>query len=103
MSAFRFAHAPIDTGPLRAELLDTQCGGFTAFEGGVRDPKEGQQVTRRESEAFAALGVREGERIMQEARERFGITRVLCGLRLGSLPTGCYLSALGPYPDPPHL
>jgi molybdopterin synthase catalytic subunit len=85
MSAFRFSHEPIDTVPLRAELVDTHCGGFTAFEGWVRDHNEGQQVTRLEYEAFEALGLREGERIMQEARERFGVTQVLCVHRLGSL------------------
>jgi molybdopterin synthase catalytic subunit len=85
MSAFRFSHAPIDTAPLRAELVSTHCGGFTAFEGWVRDHNEGQQVTQLEYEAFEALGVREGERIMQEARERFGVTQVLCVHRLGSL------------------
>src|SRR5687768_6063206 len=85
MSTFRFSHTPIDTAPLRAELVATHCGGFTAFEGWVRDHNEGQQVTRLEYEAFEALGVREGERIMQEARERFGITQVLCVHRLGTL------------------
>jgi molybdopterin synthase catalytic subunit len=85
MSTFRFSHSPIDTAPLRAELVDPQCGGFTAFEGWVRDHNEGQQVTRLEYEAFEALGVREGERIMQEARERFGVTRLLCVHRLGTL------------------
>lgn len=85
MSSFRFSHSPIDAVPLREELLDTHCGGYTAFEGWVRDHNEGQQVTRLEYEAFEALGVREGERIMQEACERFGVTRVLCVHRLGDL------------------
>jgi molybdopterin synthase catalytic subunit len=85
MSAFRFAHSPIDTAPLRAELIDTHCGGFTAFEGWVRDHNEGQQVLQLEYEAFEALGVREGERIIQEARERFGIAQLLCVHRLGTL------------------
>lgn len=85
MSAFRFSHTPIDGAALRNELVDTHCGGFTAFEGWVRDHNEGQTVTRLEYEAFEALGVREGERIMQEARERFGVTQVLCVHRLGDL------------------
>ncbi|HUG73141.1 MAG TPA: molybdenum cofactor biosynthesis protein MoaE, partial [Steroidobacteraceae bacterium] len=69
MSAFRFSQTVIDTAPLRAELVDTHCGGFTAFEGWVRDHNEGQQVVQLEYEAFEALGMREGERIIQEARE----------------------------------
>ena len=85
MSAFRFSHAPIDAVPLRAELIDPHCGGFAAFEGWVRDHNEGQQVTRLDYEAFEALGVREGERIIAEARERFGVDRILCVHRLGEL------------------
>lgn len=85
MSAFRFSQQPIDSVPLRAELLDTHCGGYAAFEGWVRDHNEGQQVTRLEYEAFEALGLREGEKILAEARERFGVTRALCVHRLGDL------------------
>jgi molybdopterin synthase catalytic subunit len=85
MSAFRFSHQPIDAVALRAELVDAHCGGFTAFEGWVRDHNEGQQVRLLEYEAFEALGVREGGKIMTEARERFGVTQVLCVHRLGDL------------------
>lgn len=85
MSAFRFSHTPVDAAPLRAELVDAHCGGFAAFEGWVRDHNEGQQVTRLEYEAFEALGVREGERIIEEARQRFGVQQILCVHRLGSL------------------
>jgi molybdopterin synthase catalytic subunit len=85
MNAFRFAHSPFDTAALRSELVAANCGGFTAFEGWVRDHNEGQQVVRLEYEAFEALGVREGEQIMAEARERFGVSQLLCVHRLGSL------------------
>ena len=85
MSTFRFTPTPIDGGALRAELIDTHCGGFTCFEGWVRDHNEGQQVTHLEYEAFEALGVREGERIVAEACERFGVTQALCVHRLGDL------------------
>jgi molybdopterin synthase catalytic subunit len=85
MSAFRFSGTPLDGAALRAELLDVRCGGFTAFEGWVRDHNEGQQVTHLEYEAFEALGVREGERIVQEACEKFGVEKALCVHRLGDL------------------
>ena len=85
MSAFRFTSTPIDGSALRAELIDTHCGGFTCFEGWVRDHNEGQQVLRLEYEAFEALGVREGERIVREACEKYGVTQALCVHRLGDL------------------
>lgn len=85
MSAFRFSHETIDAAPLRAELIDAHCGGYAAFEGWVRDHNEGQQVMHLEYEAFEALGLREGTRIVQEACERYGVTKALCVHRLGDL------------------
>jgi molybdopterin synthase catalytic subunit len=85
MSRFRFSHTPIDPAALRAELVDTHCGGFTAFEGWVRDHNEGHAVAHLEYEAFEALGVREGEQIVAEACERYGVTQALCVHRLGDL------------------
>jgi molybdopterin synthase catalytic subunit len=88
MSRFRFSTTPLDTGLLRAELADPGCGGYASFEGWVRDHNEGQRVTRLEYEAFAPLALREGERVIAEAGERFGIRRALCVHRLGALELG---------------
>ena len=85
MSAFRFSPAALDAVALRAELADPSCGGFVAFEGWVRDHNEGQRVMRLEYEAFEPLGVREGTRVIDEARERFGLRGALCVHRLGTL------------------
>jgi molybdopterin synthase catalytic subunit len=85
MSAFRFTSEAIDTTALRAELLDTHCGGFTSFEGWVRDHNEGQAVTHLEYEAFEALGVAEGARIIAEACAKYGVERALCVHRVGDL------------------
>ena len=88
MAAFRFSHTPIDSAALRGELADPACGGYAAFEGWVRDSNEGQRVRRLEYEAFEALGVREGERIIAEAVERFGVAHAACVHRIGSLAVG---------------
>jgi molybdopterin synthase catalytic subunit len=88
MSGFRFSHTPLEPGRLRAALADPTCGGYAAFEGWVRDHNEGASVRRLEYEAFEALAVREGERILAEAVERFGVARVACAHRLGELAVG---------------
>jgi molybdopterin synthase catalytic subunit len=88
MSGFRFSHTPLEPGRLRAALADSTCGGYAAFEGWVRDHNEGASVRRLEYEAFEALAVREGERILAEAVERFGVARVACAHRLGELAVG---------------
>src|ERR1700745_3945944 len=88
MPTFQFIRAPIVTAELRAALADPACGGYTAFEGWVRDSNEGERVRGLEYEAFEALGLREGERIIAEAIERFGVSHAACVPRLGSLAVG---------------
>lgn len=88
MSRFRFSEAALDVQALRCELADPSCGGFAAFEGWVRDHNEGQQVLRLEYESFVPLAVREGERVIDEACERFGLHNLLCVHRLGELQLG---------------
>jgi molybdopterin synthase catalytic subunit len=68
---FRFTEVAIDTQAARRDLLDRGAGGYVSFEGWVRDHNEGQDVTRLEYEAFQALAVKEGERILTEALQRF--------------------------------
>jgi molybdopterin synthase catalytic subunit len=82
---FRFSHGAIDPVAARDELREASAGGFVAFEGWVRDHNEGQEVRRLEYEAFEALALAEGERILAEAAARFPLKRALCVHRIGSL------------------
>ena len=88
MRAFQFSRTPIETLTLRTQLADPACGGYTAFEGWVRDSNEGRRVRGLEYEAFEALALREGERILGEAIERFQVARAACVHRLGELAIG---------------
>jgi molybdopterin synthase catalytic subunit len=85
---FRFIRGPIETAELRSELADPSCGGYAAFEGWVRNHNGGARVRGLEYEAYEALGLREGERILGEAVERFGVTGAACVHRLGELEVG---------------
>ncbi len=87
-ASFRFSRAPLAPAALRRALADPACGAFASFEGWVRDHNEGQRVQRLEYEAFEALAVREGERILAEALARFGVARAVCEHRLGDLAIG---------------
>ena len=88
MSVFRFSHTPIDTTALHAELANPESGGYTSFEGWVRNHNEGHKVRHLEYEAFEPLAVKEGERIVAEAIKRFGIERAACVHRVGDLAIG---------------
>jgi molybdopterin synthase catalytic subunit len=88
MSVFAFSHTPLEPETYRAQLADPAAGGFVAFEGWVRNHNEGRTVTRLEYEAFEELAIKEGERIVKEAIERFGVIKASCVHRLGSLAIG---------------
>ncbi len=88
MQAFSFSSGPIEPGRCREALADAGCGGYASFEGWVRDHNEGRRVERLEYEAFEALAVKEGERIVNEARARFGVARAACVHRVGGLAVG---------------
>jgi adenylyltransferase/sulfurtransferase len=88
MSAFRFSIAPFEPASPRQSLADPAAGGYASFEGWVRNHNEGLAVTRLEYEAFEALAVKEGERILAEAKQRFPILDAACVHRVGSLAIG---------------
>lgn len=85
---FRFTHEPIDPGSLRPLLDDPAAGGHCSFEGWVRNHNEGRAVLRLEYEAYESLGVKEGERILAEAADRFAIVKAACVHRVGRLEIG---------------
>ncbi|HEY4339306.1 MAG TPA: ThiF family adenylyltransferase [Steroidobacteraceae bacterium] len=88
MKTFSFATTPIDTEVERRKVIDPACGGYASFEGWVRDHNEGQQVRHLEYEAFELLASKEGERIIAEAVERFGVEHAACVHRVGDLQLG---------------
>lgn len=88
MSAFEFARDKADPSILRRLVEDRTAGGYVSFEGWVRDHNEGQRVLRLEYEAYESLGVKEGNRIVAEAIERFGVTAARCVHSLGELEIG---------------
>jgi sulfur-carrier protein adenylyltransferase/sulfurtransferase len=88
MARFAFADRPLDLAALHATVEDRTCGGYASFEGWVRDFNDGRPVDRLEYEAYALLAVKEGERIVAEAIERFGVTHARCVHRVGELALG---------------
>jgi molybdopterin synthase catalytic subunit len=85
---FRFETKLIDTEQGRHALRDPAAGGYASFEGWVRDHNEGLAVRRLEYEAFEELALKEAERILGEAAQRFPIKKALCIHRIGALAIG---------------
>ncbi len=82
---FEVTSQVIDLAAARERLLDPGCGAYVQFEGWVRDHNEGQTVIRLEYEVYEPLAVKEGERILAEAVQRFGVARAAAIHRSGML------------------
>ncbi|MGH8090808.1 MAG: molybdenum cofactor biosynthesis protein MoaE [Rudaea sp.] len=88
VDVFRLSETPIDAAVLTRELAQAGAGACVTFEGWVRDHNEGRAVLRLGYQAYVPLAQAEGERILEEAREKFAIMDVRCAHRVGTLEIG---------------
>ncbi|TAL86168.1 MAG: molybdopterin converting factor [Rhodanobacter sp.] len=88
MSGFRIAATAVDLAQLRDSLQHPGSGGFCSFEGWVRNNNEGREVSGLEYEAYDALAVIEGGKIVDEAMARYGVLAAQCVHRTGNLKLG---------------
>jgi len=85
---FRISSEPLETERLKAALRADRAGACICFEGWVRDHNEGEAVTALEYEAHEPVAVKEADKILAEARDRFGVLDIECVHRVGSLKIG---------------
>ena len=84
---FSISNAPIDTDALKRLVNTPEAGAYVAFEGWVRENNESKQVSALEYEAYEELAVKEGQKILEEAR-KFDILKAHCVHRTGPLKIG---------------
>jgi len=65
-----------------------ECGGIVTFEGRVRNHNEGSSVDSLEYEAYNSLALKEGGKIITEAKEKFNILDAFSVHRVGHLQIG---------------
>jgi molybdopterin synthase catalytic subunit len=88
LNAFIFSRSPIDAPALARAFAEPACGALVSFEGWVRNHNDGRAVQRLEYEAYESLALKEGARIIAEARKRFAVSKAQCVHRLGPLQIG---------------
>ncbi|WDE95991.1 molybdenum cofactor biosynthesis protein MoaE [Lentisphaera profundi] len=88
MQNFHISAQAIEDIDIVAKVATPQSGGYVIFDGRVRDHNENRDVTHLEYQAYEALAVKEGERIIKEAGERYNIHKVFCIHRTGDLKIG---------------
>ena len=84
----RLVDHAIDVATLIAEVGDDSCGASAVFLGCVRDVNDGRTVSGIEYSAYRTMAEREMETIASEARDSFGVERLIVEHRLGTLGLG---------------
>jgi len=84
----RLTAEPIVLDELLAAVADPKAGAVVVFIGMTRDNNEGRDVERLEYEAYAGMAEKELEKIVAEARARWGIARIAVAHRTGVVPIG---------------
>lgn len=85
---FTLVSEPIDTASLAADLRDPAAGAVVTFDGRVRNHNAGQPVGHLEYQAYPALALSTGQRILEEEAERHGILAAQAVHRTGPLAIG---------------
>ncbi|HEX3895148.1 MAG TPA: molybdenum cofactor biosynthesis protein MoaE [Rudaea sp.] len=85
---FALSDSRIDADVLACDLANDGAGACITFEGRVRNNNAGRAVRQLDYQAYGALAAKEGERILDEAKQKFAILDVHCVHRVGSLAIG---------------
>lgn len=85
---FQLSDEAIKPETLRAATLDPSAGGFSSFEGWVRNHHLGKPVRSLEYSAYPELAIKEGQRIIQAAINKYDIISAHCQHRVGHLHIG---------------
>ena len=88
MTNFIITPEAIISAELIIQLEDPDCGAIATFSGTVRRHNFNRQVIRLHYQSYKTLAVKEGNKILGEAKEQFNIINALCVHRVGDLNIG---------------
>ena len=88
MKNFSITSEPIVSSELIIQLEDPGCGAIAAFLGTVRQHNKDREVTQLHYQSYKTLAVKEGNKILGEAKEQFNIVSAFCVHRIGDLNIG---------------
>lgn len=86
--SFTLTDQAIDIATLAEGLRDPVAGAEVTFDGRVRNHNDGHVVLRLEYQAYPALAVKTGQRILEEEAARHGLLRAIAVHRMGLLEIG---------------
>ncbi len=85
---FSISDVTLNRDELHGTLANTTAGAIVVFEGWVRNHNEGKKVSSLEYQVYKELALKEGDKILSEAKEKFNLHQVMCAHREGHLALG---------------
>jgi len=85
---FNLSSHPLNRDKLHAEMAQNAAGAIVVFEGWVRNHNEGKKVSSLEYQVYPELALKEGEKILREAKEKFNLHEARAVHREGHLALG---------------
>ena len=85
---FSLVNQAIDIASLAAELHDPAAGAVVTFDGRVRNHNAGRAVSHLEYQAYPALAISTGQRILEQEAARHGLLGAVAAHRTGPLAIG---------------
>ena len=85
---FSLVNQAIDIASLAADLHDPAAGAVVTFDGRVRNHNAGHAVSHLEYQAYPALAITTGQRILEEEAARHGLLGAVAAHRTGPLAIG---------------
>ena len=88
MTNFTITSEAIVSAELLIQLEDPDCGAIATFSGTVRQHNDDRKVIQLHYQSYKTLAVKEGNKILGEAKQQFNIVNALCVHRVGDLNIG---------------
>jgi sulfur-carrier protein adenylyltransferase/sulfurtransferase len=85
---FTLSQTPLKRDDLMEALSNEGAGAIVVFEGWVRNHNHGKQVSALEYQVYEELALKEGSKILHEAKEKFNLHAVKAVHRYGYLHLG---------------
>jgi sulfur-carrier protein adenylyltransferase/sulfurtransferase len=85
---FSLSSEPINHSKLHEFMANDKAGAIVVFEGWVRDHNEGKRVSSLEYQIYHELALKEGEKILKEAIQKFNLHAIKAIHREGHLQLG---------------
>ncbi len=85
---FSISNTSLNRDELHSALSNDKAGAIVVFEGWVRDHNEGKLVSSLEYQVYHELALKEGQKILNEAREKFNLHGIISVHREGHLRLG---------------